>query len=105
MLQLRGRIERRYWEPNGFFLIVKSINKYVFMSIINIEMMIWMRYKMNPYDMIGDLTLQDTMFYIKTLTNRLEEEAKNQTQDKLMKSLIAIRDILNYMTFSKTSNN
>ncbi len=75
------------------------------MSIINIEMMIWMRYKMNPYDMIGDLTLQDTMFYVRTLTNRLEEEEKNHTQDKLMKSLIAIRDILNYMTFSKTSNN
>ena len=45
------------------------------------------------------------MFYVQTLTNRLEEEQKNQTQDKLMKSLVAIRDILNYMTFSKVSNN
>jgi hypothetical protein len=75
------------------------------MSIINIEMMIWMRYKIDPFTMLRSVTLNDIMFYVQTLTNRLEEEQKNQTQDKLMKSLVAIRDILNYMTFSKVSNN
>ena len=64
-----------------------------------------MRYKIDPFTMLRSVTLNDIMFYVQTLTNRLEEEQKNQTQDKLMKSLVAIRDILNYMTFSKVSNN
>lgn len=75
------------------------------MSIINVEMMLWMRYKIDPFSMLKDLTLNDMLFYTENLTHRLEEEAKNQTQDKLMKCLISIRDTLNYMTFNKTSNN
>lgn len=44
------------------------------MSIINIEMMIWMRYKIDPFTMLRSVTLNDIMFYVQTLTNRLEEE-------------------------------
>ena len=75
------------------------------MSIINIEMMLWMRYKLDPFTMLGNIPLNDMLFYTQTLTNRLEEEKKNQTQDKLMRCLVQIRDTLNYMTFSKVSNN
>ena len=77
----------------------------MYMSLINMEMMVWMRYKMNPFDLFGRLTLNDALFYTQTLTNRLEDEAKDRTQDKLMRSLVQIRDILNYMTFSNVSNN
>jgi predicted house-cleaning noncanonical NTP pyrophosphatase (MazG superfamily) len=75
------------------------------MSIINIEMMLWMRYKLNPFAMIDNLTISDLTMYTNQLTDRLEEEQKDKTQDKLMKSLVAIRDVLNYMTFSQVSNN
>jgi hypothetical protein len=75
------------------------------MSIINIEMMLWMRYKLNPFSMIDNLTIGDLTMYTNQLIDRLEEEQKDKTQDKLMKSLIAIRDVLNYMTFSQVSNN
>jgi hypothetical protein len=75
------------------------------MSIINIEMMLWMRYKLNPFAMIDNLTIGDLTMYTNQLTDRLEEEQKDKTQDKLMKSLVAIRDVLNYMTFSQVSNN
>jgi ABC-type transport system involved in Fe-S cluster assembly fused permease/ATPase subunit len=76
------------------------------MSIINVEVMLWMWYKIDPFTMLQELTLNDMLFYVQTVTNRLEEERNaNATQDKLMKSLVAIRDILNYMTFSQVSNN
>jgi hypothetical protein len=75
------------------------------MSIINIEMMLWMRYKLNPFSMVDNLTIGDLTMYTNQLIDRLEEEQKDKTQDKLMKSLIAIRDVLNYMTFSQVSNN
>ena len=77
----------------------------MYINIINVEMMIWMRYKIDPFQMLKDLTLNEMLFYVDNLTNRLQDEQKNQTQDKLMKCLINIRDILNYMTFNKTSNN
>ena len=75
------------------------------MSIINIELMLWMRYKVDPFSMLRDVTVNDLMFYTETLTNRLEDEQKNKVQDRLMQSLVQIRDILNYMTFSQVSNN
>lgn len=68
-------------------------------------MTLWMRYKIDPFSMLKDLTLYDLLFYTEMLTKRLEEESKNKDQDKLMRCLIGIRDMLNYMTFSKTSNN
>jgi len=77
----------------------------MYMSIINIELMLWMRYKIDPFTMFGNISLNDLLFYTQTLTNRLEDEQKNQPQDKLMKCLVAIRDTLNYMTFSQVSNN
>lgn len=55
--------------------------------------------------MFGNLTLNDLLFYVDNLTNRLQEEQKNRTQDKMAKCLINIRDTLNYMTFDQTSNN
>ena len=55
--------------------------------------------------MIDNLTISDLTMYTNQLTDRLEEEQKDKTQDKLMKSLVAIRDVLNYMTFSQVSNN
>lgn len=71
------------------------------MQIINIELMLWMRYKIDPFNMIQSISVNEMTFYVQTLTNRLEDEQKqNKTTDKLMKSLVAIRDILNYMTFS-----
>ena len=77
----------------------------MYMSIINIELMLWMRYKIDPFTMFGNITLNDLLFYTQMLTNRLEDEQKNQPQDKLMKCLVAIRDTLNYMTFIQVSNN
>ena len=77
----------------------------MYITIMNIEMMVWMRYKIDPFTMFKNVSLNDMLVYTQTLTNRLEEEQKNKPQDKLMTSLVAIRDILNYMTFSKTSNN
>ena len=79
MRVLRSRIKRGNRKPDRFFLIIKSIDRYMYMSIINIEMMLWMRYKMDPFTMLGNISLNDLLFYTQTLTNRLEEEKKNQT--------------------------
>ena len=70
---------------------------------MEIEMLIFMRYKVNPYEMEKSMTMLDLQSFITTLSKKIEEEQKNQSKDgnKLMKSLIAIRDILNYMTLNE----
>lgn len=59
-----------------------------------------MRYKFDPFTFEKNLSIVDLQFYVQDLTRRIEEDNKQQGQNgnKLMKSLVAIRDILNYMT-------
>lgn len=62
-----------------------------------------MRYKINPYDMERSMTVLDLQSFVTILSNKIEEENKKQNEgggNKLMKSLVAIRDILNYMTLN-----
>lgn len=82
-----------------------QLSKNMYMYILEVEMMIFMRYKINPYEMEKTMTILDLQSFITTLSNKIEENAKNQSKDgnKIMKSLIAIRDILNYMTLDDTA--
>lgn len=82
-----------------------QLSKSMYMYILEVEMMIFMRYKINPYEMEKRMTILDLQSFVTTLSNKIEEDAKNQNKDgnKLMKALIAIRDILNYMTLDDTA--
>jgi hypothetical protein len=82
-----------------------QLSKNMYLYILEVEMMIFMRYKINPYEMEKTMTILDLQSFITTLSNKIEENAKNQSKDgnKIMKSLIAIRDILNYMTLDDTA--
>lgn len=74
--------------------------------ILEVEMMIFMRYKINPYEMERSMTILDFQSFVTILSNKIEKENKEQNEgggNKLMKSLIAIRDILNYMTLNDTA--
>jgi hypothetical protein len=74
--------------------------------ILEVEMMIFMRYKINPYEMERSMTILDFQSFVTILSNKIEEENKKQNEgggNKLMKSLVAIRDILNYMTLNDTA--
>lgn len=62
-----------------------------------------MRYKINPYEMERSMTILDFQSFVTILSNKIEKENKEQNEgggNKLIKSLIAIRDILNYMTLN-----
>lgn len=57
------------------------------------------KYKMNPFELFKDITLLDFETYVRRIEMQLKEESKSKDGKKdLAKSLIAIRDILNYMT-------
>lgn len=62
--------------------------------------MFLMRYKLDVWSMEQGMSMHDMQSYIKILTARVEEENQKANQNsgnKLMKCLMAIRDILNFM--------
>lgn len=80
-----------------------QLSKNMYVYILEVEMMIFMRYKINPYDMEQHMTILDLQSFIEYLSQKIDEESNDQNQGggRLMKSLVAIRDILNYMTFNE----
>jgi len=57
-----------------------------------------MRYKLNPFELFGNMTLLDLESYMTRLSMKLEEEEKDKSkQSNFAKSLVALRDVLNCM--------
>ncbi len=66
--------------------------------IVDIETMVLMRYKVAPMMFLKDMTMFDLQVFMEQLTEKVKEEEKQHEKGgKLMKSLAAIREILNYM--------
>ena len=65
---------------------------------MEVELVFLMKYKMNPFDLLGNITLLDLESYMGRIEQKIKEEEKQQEKQKgLGKSLAAIRDILNSM--------
>lgn len=82
------------------------LDKHHYRAILEIEMFLLMRYKVDAWTMEQHMSMLDFQSMFQMLMNKLEEEKKqqqqNQTGDKLMKALMQIRDILNFITFNNT---
>ena len=58
-----------------------------------------MRYKLNPFELFSNMTLLDLETYVARLSAKIEEEDKQRNKgNNFAKSLVALRDILNYMS-------
>ena len=76
--------------------------KSMYRTIWEVEMTVFMRMKMDPYALESQMTVLDLQNFLMMWNMKVEEENKEREKngnngDKLMKSLRAIRDILNYM--------
>lgn len=78
-------------------MILSQHNKQMLLAIMEIEKLLIRNYKIDPMSMFDRMSILDIQYLIDGIRSQKEEEA-NRGGDKLMKSLIAIRDILNYMT-------
>ena len=82
----------------GFFLIFEEVSKSLYNYIIELEITFLMKYKLNPFDLLGNVTLLDLESYMQRVDRRLKDEEKSPGRGKdLGRSLAAIRDILNCM--------
>lgn len=80
-------------------MIFEAVSKGMYNQIIEIELQFLMRYKLNPFELFSNMTLLDLESYMTRLSMKLEEEEKDKSkQSNFAKSLVALRDLLNYMT-------
>lgn len=80
-------------------MIFEAVSKGMYNRIIEIELQFLMRYKLNPFELFSNMTLLDLESYMTRLSMKLEEEEKDKSkQSNFAKSLVALRDLLNYMT-------
>ena len=76
----------------------REISKRLFAYIMQVEQLIFRFYKIDPFSMMSRMSIIDLQGFVQGLEEQKKHDADNKNGDKLMKSLIAIRDILNYMT-------
>ena len=61
-----------------------------------------MRYKINSFDLSDNMTVSDIQSYVEIIAKNEEEQRKhNDNQKGLWKSLMGIRDILNFISYNK----
>lgn len=77
-----------------------------YMFVLNVENMLFMRYHVDPFSMESHMTMLEFRCFYDLLEKKVVEEQKQMNDamggNKLMKSLAAIRDILNFMFIGKT---
>lgn len=80
-------------------MIFDAVARGMYNQIIEIELQFLMRYKLNPFELFSNMTLLDLESYMTRLSTKIEEEEKDKNrQNNFSKSIVALRDLLNYMT-------
>jgi hypothetical protein len=78
--------------------MIKALAESVYRSIVDFEMFILTRYKIDPFQFFKSMTVLDMQFYSMKIQSVLKEENKKIGDKDFLKGLIQIRDILNFMT-------
>lgn len=76
----------------------RELSKKLYVYIIQVELMFLRFYKIDPFTMFQGMTIIDVQSLVQSIEEQNRKDRENKQSDKLMKSLVAIRDILNYMT-------
>ena len=84
-----------------FFLIVRQYDLSWYQWVVQAEQFLAMRYKIDPITMERGMTMLDFQTIIQQFETQIKEDQKDDKGNRVMKSLVAIRDILNYMTLNE----
>jgi hypothetical protein len=69
--------------------------------IIEAELLFLLKFKINPYELLQKISLLDLFTYIKLLETKIKKEHDSINKNDITKSLVALRDILIFMTMGK----
>ena len=69
--------------------------------IIEAEFLFLQKFKMNPFEIMKDITLTDLVSYMQLLEKRIKKEDDSIQKKDFEKALVSLRDILIFMTMGK----
>lgn len=74
----------------------------IYKYILDAEVQLMMEFKLDPIALTSNMSVMDLQMYMMRISDEFEkrnkEKEKNNSKNNFAKSLIAMRDILNYMT-------
>lgn len=83
-------------------MMFTSFQKVIYKFILDTEMSLLFEFKLNSIEFIRKMSIMDLQSYMTAITERKKQLDKQKqsgmSRDNFAKSLIAMRDILNYMT-------
>ena len=82
-------------------MMFEEISRHIYRYIIEVEMLFLMRYKINPFEIMDHISMMDLQNYMNILQYKVSKEQETMKKKDLMKALIQIRDILNFITYKE----
>lgn len=83
-------------------MMYESFSKIIYSQIIDIETTLFVEFKINPFDLLRNMSILDFQSFMTQISKKFEKQAesrKNSTSNnKFAKALLQIRDILNFAT-------
>ncbi len=82
-----------------------EVSALMYRYIIEAEFLFLQKFKLNPFELMKCITLTDLVSYIQILEQKIKKEDESINKKDFEKSLVALRDILIFMTMGKEGLN
>lgn len=79
----------------------KDIAQMLYGYIVQAEMLFLRYYKVNPFEIMKDMSLIDLQFYIKQIEKQEKKEHESFKKKDIMNALKQICEILNFIFYKK----
>ena len=78
-----------------------EVSEMMYRYIIEAEFLFLQKFKLNPFEIMRDITFTDLVAYIGILEAKVKKEQESIQKKDLEKALVSLRDILIFMTMGK----
>ena len=78
-----------------------EVSEMMYRYIIEAEFLFLQKFKINPFEIMKDITLVDLVSYMGILEAKTKKENDSMQKKDIEKALVSLRDILIFMTMGK----
>ena len=82
-------------------MMFEEVCAIMYKYIMQAEFLFLQKFKLNPFELMKDITTLDLISYIKLLEEKIKKEEDSIQKKDFEKALIQLRDILIFMTLGK----
>ena len=82
-------------------MMFEEVCAIMYKYVMQAEFLFLQKFKLNPFELMKDITMLDLISYIKLLEEKIKKEEDSIQKKDFEKALIQLRDILIFMTLGK----